>query len=131
MRLENSFEIDGDLIIVHAVAVGARKQTTAQLVLDTGSTLTTLSPAIARAIGCDAEQRIARSVVRSAVAEERGYIIRLSRLHVIGVRVTGMPVNIADLGHHIDGLLGMDFLSILNFEIRPKERRILIERATS
>jgi len=34
-----------------------------------------------------------------------------------------------DLGHtDIDGLLGMNFLSDFNFEIRPTERRILIEK---
>ncbi len=37
----------------------------------------------------------------------------------------------ADLGHEIDGVLGMNFLSEFNFEIRPAERRILIEKITS
>jgi len=32
------------------------------------------------------------------------------------------------LGHDIDGLLGMNFLSDFNFEIRIAERRILVEK---
>jgi hypothetical protein len=37
-------------------------------------------------------------------------------------------VDVADLGHAIDGVLGMNVLSGFNFEIRPAERRILVEK---
>jgi predicted aspartyl protease len=66
--------------------------------------------------------------VRSAVAVERGYIICLSQLTAFGFTVPDVHVNVANLGHDIDGLLGMSFLSDFNLEIRPAERRILIER---
>jgi hypothetical protein len=36
--------------------------------------------------------------------------------------------DIADLGHGIDVVLGRNFLSDFNFEIRPGKRRILVER---
>jgi hypothetical protein len=36
--------------------------------------------------------------------------------------------NVADLGHDIDGLLGMNFLSDFNIEIRMAERRIRLEK---
>jgi hypothetical protein len=39
-----------------------------------------------------------------------------------------MYANVADLGHDIDGLLGMNFLSDFNFEIRMAECRILLEK---
>lgn len=39
-----------------------------------------------------------------------------------------MHADIADLGYDVDGILGMNFLSDFNFEIRPSERRILVER---
>ena len=39
------------------------------------------------------------------------------------------PINVFDLGHDdIDGLLGMNFLSDFNYEIRSSERCILIEK---
>ncbi|HMG22957.1 MAG TPA: aspartyl protease family protein, partial [Kofleriaceae bacterium] len=78
--------------------------------------------------GYSSADRVARSVVRSAVAEERGYIVRLSRLAAFGFTVPGVRVNVVELGHGIDGLLGMDVLSGFNFEIRPAERRIFVER---
>jgi hypothetical protein len=37
-------------------------------------------------------------------------------------------VNVAELGHGIDGLLGMNFLNEINLELRPAERRIIVER---
>ena len=40
-----------------------------------------------------------------------------------------MHVNVAELGYGIDGVLGMNFLLDFNIEIRPAERRILVEKA--
>ena len=75
MRSESSFEIDGDLIIIEATVVGPNGRDTVRLLLDTGSVLTTLIPTIAESIGYTSADRVARSVVRSAVAEEPGYIV--------------------------------------------------------
>jgi len=130
MRSESSFEIDGDLIIIEATFVGPKGRDTARLVLDTGSVLTTLIPAIAESIGYTSADRVARSVVRSAVAEEPGYIVRLSHLTALGFTLPDVHVNVADLSHGIDGLLGMNFLSDFNLEIRPAERRLIVERIT-
>lgn len=89
MRSESSFEIDGDLIIIDAIVAGPKGNDRARLVLDTGSVLTTLVPEIAEAVGYTAADRVARSVVRTAVAEERGYIVCVSQLTAIGFAVPG------------------------------------------
>jgi len=52
----------------------------------------------------------------------------MSQLTVLGFTLPDVRMNITDLGHDIDGLLGMDFLSDSNFEIRPAERGILVEK---
>ena len=131
MRYESSFELDGDLIIIEATIVGPNGHAVARLVLDTGAALTTLSPEIAGAIGYTSAHRVARSVVRSAVAEEHGYIVRVPQLTALGVTLPDVYVNVADLSHDIGGLLGMNFLSELNFEIRCAERRIFVEKSRS
>jgi clan AA aspartic protease (TIGR02281 family) len=128
MRSETSFEIDGDLIVIDAIVVGPSGRNIARLVLDTGSALTTVIPAVAEAIGYTSEHRIARSIVRSAVGEERGYIIRMAQLAAFGFTLPNVHVNVADLGHGIAGLLGMSFLSKFNFEVRLSERHILVEK---
>lgn len=128
MRFESSFEIDGDLIFVEATVVGPHGRDTVRLVLDTGSVLTTLIPTIAESIGYTSADRVARSVVRSAVAKERGYIVRMTHLTALGVTLPDVHVNVAELGHGVDGLLGMNFLSELNLELRPAERRLIVEK---
>ncbi len=131
MRSETSFELDGDLITVAAVVVGPTGQADVRLVLDTGAVLTTLVPRVAESIGYTSAARVARSIIRSAVADEHGYIVRLVELSTLGFTMPEVHADIADLGHGIDGVLGMNFLSDFNFEIRPSERRILVERIAS
>jgi hypothetical protein len=64
--------------------------------------------------------------------EETGYILRVSELTVLGFTLARFPVNVFDLGHDdIDGLLGMNFLSDFNYDIRSSERRILVEKTGS
>ena len=128
MRSETSFELDGDLIVVDAVAVGPSGQAEVRFVLDTGAVLTTLVPTVAQLIGCTSATRVARSVMRTAAAVEHGYIVQLTQLSALGFTVPHVYVDVADLGHDIDGVLGMNFLSDFNFEIRPAERRILAEQ---
>lgn len=131
MRSETSFEADGDLIAIEAIVAGPNGRMLVRLVLDTGASLTTLSPEIAEALGYTPADKVVRSVVRSAVAEEHGYVIRMAELTTLGFTLPDVHVNITDLGHDIDGLLGMSFLSELNFEIRWSERRIVAERPRS
>lgn len=99
MRFESSFEFDGDLIIVEAVVVGPNGQVDVRLVLDMGVVSTTLVPRIAESIGYSSAARVARSVIRSAVAEGHGYIVHLVKLSTLGFTVPFVHADVADLGH--------------------------------
>lgn len=47
---------------------------------------------------------------------------------MLGVTTPNFAVAVFPLGHQdIDGLVGMNFLRHFNFEVRPAERRILVE----
>jgi predicted aspartyl protease len=126
MRSETSFEFHGDLIIVEALAAGPNGRAVVHLVLDTGAVLTTLVPELAESIGSTSSDRVARSIVRSAVGDEHGYVVLMS-LSARGLVRADLHVNVADLGPEIDGLLGMNYLSELNFEVRPAQHCILVE----
>ncbi|TMQ14209.1 MAG: hypothetical protein E6J91_16110 [Deltaproteobacteria bacterium] len=53
----------------------------------------------------------------------------MAEFTVLGFTLTSFPINVFDLGHDdIDGLLGMNFLSDFNYEIRSSEHRILVEK---
>src|SRR4051812_39631237 len=128
MKSETSFELHGDLIWVEATVVGPTGRAAVDLVLDTAAVFTTLAPPIADSIGCTEATAITRTVTRTAAANEHGYLVRLVELSTLGITRPGLAVNVADLGYGVDGLLGMNFLVDYNIEIRPGERRILIEK---
>ena len=127
MRCETSFALDGDLIVIDAVVIGPSGRANIQLVLDT-AVLTTLVPTVAQAIGYSATTSIRPTVTRTAAADEHGYLVQLVELSTLGVTVPAVHANVADLGYGVDGVLGMSFLLDYNIEIRPAERRILVER---
>ena len=129
MKLETPFVTDGDLIIVEIFVTGPRARRPGRFVLDTGASLTTMIPELADLIGYSARDGFKRAWVHTAVGKEEGYVLRVAEFAVLGFAMTNFPINVFDLGHaDIDGLLGMNFLSELNFEIRCAEKRILVEK---
>lgn len=123
------FVTGGDLIIVEASLTGPEDTATGRFVLDTGAAYTTITPELADAIGYSARDGVRRTRVRTAVGSEEGYLLHVSRLEILGLTVPGFPVHVFDLGHEdIDGLVGLNLLSGLNYEIRSAERRILVEK---
>jgi len=127
MKIASTFDRDGDLIVVDATLRGPRASAAVRLIVDTGAALTTLAPNVAAAIGCGASEAIRRSRVRTAIGTEYGYIARVAGLHVLGTDLRDVAVNVCDLGDDLDGLLGMNVLGAFNLEIRPRERRIIVE----
>jgi clan AA aspartic protease (TIGR02281 family) len=97
-------------------------------VLDTGAVYTTITPEIANDIGYSARDRIQRTRVRTAIGSEQGYVVAVAKFSVLGIATRTFRVQVFDLDHgDIDGLVGLNFLSLLNYEIRSAEHRILVE----
>jgi clan AA aspartic protease (TIGR02281 family) len=127
-RLATPFVTSGDLIIVNALVTGPSGAFTGRFVLDTGAAITTMTHERADAIGYSARDGFRRTTVRTAIGKEEGFTVCVAELTVLGFTETSFPINVFDLGHDIDGLLGMNFLSDFNYEIRSSEHRILVER---
>lgn len=127
-RLSRPFVRERELIIVDAEVVGPATATRARLVLDTGAAATTLVPEVIEEIGYTRRDGFKKAKVHTAVGEEKGYWLRVAELSVLGVTTPDFALAVFPLGHQdIDGLVGMNFLRHFNFEIRPGERRILVE----
>jgi predicted aspartyl protease len=108
---------------------GPRRSATGRFVLDTGAVFTTMIPELADPIGYSARDGFKRTRVHTAVGEEKGYALRVAEFAVLSFKIPSFPINVFDLGHEgIHGLLGMNFLNEFNLEIRPAERRILVEK---
>jgi len=45
---------------------------------------------------------------------------------MLGLSAESFPVHVFDLGGDVSGLVGLNFLNQLNYEIRSAERRILV-----
>lgn len=128
-RHETSFATDGDLIIVEALLTGPRQTMPGLFVLDTGAMFTTMTPELADLIGYSARDGIKRARVHTAIGSEEGYLLRVAKLEALGVSMPSFPVHVFDRGHEdIDGLLGLNFLYELNYDVRSAERRILVEK---
>jgi clan AA aspartic protease (TIGR02281 family) len=127
MRSVSSFGFVGDLIELDVHLVGPNSAHRAELLLDTGATLTTISRRVAAILGYSFSARLARTKVDTAVGIERGYLVSLQRIEALRWAIPGMPVNVSDVAEGLDGVLGMDFLSNFNFEIRPAEQVICAE----
>lgn len=128
-KLEHSFVFDGDLIIVEARIRGAHAESDARLALDTGAAVTTVTPELAHKLGYSDRDGFRKVTVHTAIGKERGYWLRVAEFSVLGVMIPSFPLQVFDLGHDdLDGLLGMNFLLDFNFEIRPTDQRIILER---
>jgi predicted aspartyl protease len=129
MRLETPFSvIDGDLIIVQTRVTGPRGTASGKFLLDTGSAVTTMIPEMSDALGYSARDGFKLTRVHTAIGEETGYVVRVAEFTALHFTRSRLSVNVFDLGHDdLDGLLGMNFLSAFNYEIRSAERRLLAE----
>jgi predicted aspartyl protease len=103
------------------------------MVLDTGAGETIIVPEALDALGYSPRDGEARTVLRSAVGREEGYLIRIARFTCLGFVSNNIRVHAHDLpdGWGIDGLVGLNFLKQFNYEVRSLEGRILLERASA
>ena len=127
MRRETHFATHDKLIVVIARITGPRRTIKAPLIVDTGAVYTTITPKVAETVGYSERDRIRRTRVRTAIGSEQGYVLATAQIAVFGLAVDNFPVHVFDLGHDVSGLVGLNFLSQLNYEIRSAERRILVE----
>ena len=128
-----TFDKRRDLIIVpgrvwgpHGPALPLR------LVLDTGAAETIIVPEVLDELGYSPREHGDQiTTMRSAVGREEGYMIRVARFACLGYHEKEYRIHAHDLpeGWGIEGLIGLTFLRMLNYEVRSVEGRIRVERA--
>lgn len=123
------FDPDGELILVPGIVTGPHRTATVPLVVDTGAAVTVISPAIIDQIGLGARQGLARTTMRSAVAEEAGYLIRVPRFVALGYALDDFLVHAHDLpeGQGIDGLIGLNFLREFDYHVHSRRGEIWLD----
>lgn len=128
-----TFDPAADLIIVQAYVWSARGQERElRLVVDTGAGPTIIASDILDELGYSAREHGEQvASTRSIAGREQGYMLRVKQLECLGMVEQEFRVYAQDLptGWDIDGLLGLNFLRHLNYEVRSIEGRIHAERA--
>lgn len=122
------FDPDLDLIYITAKLRGPRGEREFTLALDTACGMTLITPECLDHIGYSARDGESIAFVTSALGREAGYILHVREFKALGHARSDFHVNVHDLPEDcgIDGLLGLNFLRHLNYEIRSKEGRILV-----
>ena len=126
------FDASEDLIVVPGFVWGPHGKDEVRLAIDTAASETLVIPEVVDGLGYSPRQGEAPTRIRSAVAEEPGYLLRVERFRALGHQFTDFRLHVHDLpeGFGIQGLLGLAFLRHFNYEVRSREGRIVVERAS-
>lgn len=114
------------LIIVPATIYGPLGSRTVSFILDTGASMTLVSPVITDSLGYGAHDGLGFSNVQSPIGQETGYRLVVQSFSALGKRLENFELACHDLGEHIHGLVGMNFLEEFDFCIYPKQKLIRI-----
>ena len=133
MKINTSFAMSRGLMVVPAWVWGPRGVRAMSFALDTGATSTTIRPEVMDALGYDVRDGINITKVVTAHGKEDGYRQRVTRFSALDFNVFDFPIHVFDLheGHKFHGLIGLNFLCQLNYEVRSLEKSILAERAAA
>jgi len=118
----------GVLLLIRAFIEGESGRAYPKLLLDTGSAYTLISQEILESIGCSPAlpKRTQRIITGS------GYkivpVVSVNQFHCLGSLINNLEIfaHTWPFGAYVDGLLGMDFLTKFETEIRLYSGEILI-----
>jgi hypothetical protein len=124
------FDPDADLVRVLAFVTGKSARRSARLALDTASSTTILTPELVTYLGYGERDLVRRTVIRSAIGDEPGYLLTVARFTALGFSILNFTVHAHALppGHDIDGLLGLSFLRHFHLEILFPEGVVRMSR---
>lgn len=106
-----SYKLDKKLLVISALFKGKYGSYDAELIVDTGASLTILQPLAMNALGFSADDKSGISTVQSPIGKETGFRVHLPAIECLGKKIENFEVACHDVGlRHLDGLLGMNFL---------------------
>jgi clan AA aspartic protease (TIGR02281 family) len=94
---------------------------TGLLLVDTGASVTLISPAVARSAGLTFGPDTPIAEVQGIAGRTRGHVVTLSALQVGEVEARGVRAVVAELPAGLHGLLGNSFLARYTFTLDPRE----------
>lgn len=124
------FRANEKLILVEAYVKGPRGTASGRFALDTGSSMTTVTPELLDLVGYSARDGIRSTHVENAIGQQAGYMLSLAAFESLGFTVRDLAVHALDLGNlKLDGVLGLNFLLKFDLEILPLQEQIIAAQA--
>ena len=100
---------------------------TGPLLLDTGASVTLISPAVARLAGLNIGPDTPVVEVQGIAGRTRGPIVTLTSLQVGEVEARGIRAVVVELPTGLNGLLGNSFLTRYTFTLDPREGALRLQ----
>lgn len=100
---------------------------TGPLLLDTGASVTLISPAVARAAGLSIGPDTPVADVQGIAGRTRGSVVTLTSLQVGDIEARGVRAVVVDLPTGLNGLLGNSFLSRYTFTLDTREGALRLQ----
>ena len=100
---------------------------TGPLLLDTGASVTLVSPAVARAAGVSIGPDTPMVEVQGIAGRTRGPIVTLSSIQVGEIEARGVRAVVVELPMGLNGLLGNSFLARYTFTLDPREGALRLQ----
>jgi predicted aspartyl protease len=122
-------ERHGCLLMVRAFVEGSNGKAYPKLLIDTGSAYTILSQEILEFIGSSPATAAKRQRIITGSGYEIVPVVPVQRFNCLGKILKGFPMlgHTLPFGVYVDGLLGMDFLSRFDIEIKTKAGEIIVK----
>jgi aspartyl protease family protein len=121
-------EKHGHLLMLKTFIEGPEGNAYPKLLLDTGSAYTIISQEILENIGCSPAIAKRRQRIITGSGYKIAPVVSLTRFHCFGRIIDSFEVlaHTLPFGTYVDGLLGMDFMSQFEMEIKIYTGEIVI-----
>lgn len=125
-RASAPLQIRGHIAVVQALL---NNNVYADLVVDTGSTLTVISHTVARQLGIDLDGGHFPTIsFQTANGVVSAPVVTLDSIQINGMEVRGLKASVHDISAQVSGLLGMNFLSHFRMDIDHQSALLHLEK---
>jgi len=127
-KLETPVEIRGNSVLVPVKVTFGRRNTTLQLILDTGATSTIIHEDALKSLGIGSSKGGKAQVAGGAVIETRKVTLERFEVGPYSLKSVSASVITHEQPGQYDGLLGMDFLRSVKYDIDFDRSVVIWER---
>jgi len=118
----------GSLMMIKAYIKGPEAKSYPRMLIDTGAAVTLVAQEILESIGCSPAAASERKRIVTASGYEILPVVRILEFHCCGFLIKNYPVvaHTLPFGTYANGLLGMDFFSQFEIDIKPYSKEIFV-----